>query len=88
MYKEDTEMLDSSSFGTQTDIEGVIANKIEPALSDKKTRNYYIEKFPKNFIDRFKCNLESSNIRNKFITGKFTNSKHQQIIVGSFTASR
>ena len=47
MYKEDTETLDSFSFSTQTDIEGVIANKIEPMLSDKKTRNYYIEKFPK-----------------------------------------
>ena len=74
MYKEDTETLDSFSFSTQTDIEGVIANKIEPMLSDKKTRNYYIEKFPKILLTDLNATWNQVTSATNLSTGKFTNS--------------
>ena len=38
------------SFITKTDIEGNIANIIEPILANKKVRNYYYNSFPKTLI--------------------------------------
>ena len=89
MYKEDTETLDSFSFSTQTDIEGVIANKIEPMLSDKKTRNYYIEKFPKILLTDLNATWNQVTSATNLSTGKFTNSATStNYQVGSFTASQ
>ena len=89
IYKEDTETLDSFSFSTQTDVEGVIANKIEPLLSDKKTRNYYIEKFPKILLTDLNATWNQVTSATNLSTGKFTNSSTgTNYQVGSFTASQ
>ena len=89
IYKEDTESMDTFSFATQTDIEAVILNKIEPLLSDKKTRNYYIEKFPKTLLTDLNATWNQVTSATNLSTGKFTNSATgTNYQVGSFTASQ
>ena len=89
IYKEDTESMDTFSFATQTDIEAVILNKIEPLLSDKKTRNYYIEKFPKILLTDLNATWNQVTSATNLSTGKFTNSATStNYQVGTFTASQ
>ena len=89
IYKEDTESISTFSFATQTDIEAVIANKIEPLLSDKKTRNYYIEKFPKILLTDLNATWNQVTSTTNVSTGKFTNSSTgTNYQVGQFTASQ
>ena len=46
LYKEILTTKDKFTFTTQTDIEGIIINNIEPILSGKKIRNYYSSEYP------------------------------------------
>ena len=46
VYKEFKNTKNSFDFQTQTDIEGVIVNTIEPLIKDNKILNFYYEKFP------------------------------------------
>ena len=46
LYKEILTTKDKFTFTTQTDIEGIIINTIEPILSGKKIRNYYSSEYP------------------------------------------
>ena len=42
IYKQENETVDNFDFSTQTDIEAVIINKIEPVLSETRLFNYFI----------------------------------------------
>ena len=46
LYKELLSKKEKFTFTTQTDIEGVIINVIEPILASKKIRNYYFSEYP------------------------------------------
>ena len=50
LYKEEYENKESFSFVTQSDVEGVILNQIEPLLSDIKMRNFYLSKYNKKIV--------------------------------------
>jgi len=47
IYKENIEKKTSFSFNTQTDVEGVIINLIEPILKDRKVKHFYADRYPK-----------------------------------------
>ena len=89
IYKEETENLDTFSFSTQTDIEGVIINQLEPLLSKNQTRNYYIEKFPKVFLNDLNPVWQQVTSSTNESTGKFIDAVNVlDYQVGTFTASQ
>jgi len=89
IYKEETENLDTFSFSTQTDIEGVIINQLEPLLSKNQTRNYYIEKFPKIFLNDLNPVWQQVTKSTNESTGKLIDAVNVlDYQVGTFTASQ
>ena len=89
IYKEETENLDTFSFSTQTDIEGVIINQLEPLLSKNQTRNYYIEKFPKVFLNDLNPVWQQVTSGTNESTGKLIDAVNVlDYQVGTFTASQ
>ena len=89
IYKEETENVDTFSFATQTDIEGVIINQLEPLLSKNQTRNYYIEKFAKILLtDLIPVWQQVTNSTNES-TGKLIDAVNVlDYQVGTYTASQ
>jgi hypothetical protein len=75
------------SFITKTDIEGAIANIIEPILADKKIRNYYYNSFPKTLVGDLNVSWNSETVDTNQNTGYFTNSVGIRSQLGAFTAS-
>ena len=75
------------SFVTKTDIEGAIANIIEPILADKKVKNYYYNSFPKILIGDLGVTWNAQTIDTNQNTGYFTNSVGVKTQLGTFTAS-
>ena len=78
---------DKFSFITKTDIEGNIANIIEPILANKKVRNYYYNSFPKTLIGDLGVTWNSQTIETNQNTGYFTNLANIRSQLGAFTAS-
>ena len=89
IYKEEFESIDSFTFNTQTDIEGIILNTVEPLLSNKKVRNYYIEKFPKILLTDLNTTWTAVTSSTNKTTGKiFDSTTTIDYQVGTFTASQ
>ena len=89
IYKEENETVDNFDFTTQTDIEAVIINKIEPMLANKNVRNYYIEKFPKILLTDLNATWVQTSKDTNSSTGKFNDSVSAvDYQVGGFTASQ
>ena len=89
IYKEETESIDTFSFTTQTDIEGIIINQLEPILSDNKTRNYFLEKFPKIFLNDLDPVWQQVTSSTNESTGKLIDAVNiLDYQVGTFTASQ
>jgi hypothetical protein len=75
------------SFVTKTDIEGAIANIIEPILKDKKVKNYYYNSFPKILVGDLGVTWNSLTVDTNQNTGYFTNAVGTRLQLGTFTAS-
>ena len=75
------------SFVTKTDIEGTIANVIEPILGNRKIKNYYLTKFPKTLVSDLGLVWNSNTIDTNLNTGYFSNSVGTRQQLGTFTAS-
>jgi lipoprotein-anchoring transpeptidase ErfK/SrfK len=75
------------SFVTKTDIEGAIANIIEPILKDKKVKNYYYNSFPKILVGDLGVTWVSQSLSTNQNTGYFINSSGVRSQLGTFTAS-
>ena len=87
VYKEYTIDKTSFNFDTQTDIEGIIINQIEPILDNKRVKHFYLDKFPK--INTFDLNVfwkVVSEDTNTF-TGQFESSTGEAYNVGTFTTN-
>ena len=75
------------SFITKTDIEGAVANIIEPILADKKVRNYYYNSFPKTLVGDLGVTWNSQTVDTNQNTGYFTNTVGTRSQLSAFTAS-
>ena len=75
------------SFITKTDIEGAIANIIEPILTDKKIKNYYYNSFPKILVGDLGVTWNNQSDNTNQTTGYFTNTVGSRLQIGAFTAS-
>jgi len=74
-------------FVTKTDIEGAIANVIQPVLENRKIKNYYLTNFPKILVGDLGLVWNSSTVDANQNTGYFTNAAGTRQQLGTFTAS-
>ena len=87
IYKEFFTNKTSFTFSTQTDIEGVIVNLVEPILANKKLLHFYMERFPKIFTaDLGVYWKEVSSDLNTF-TGYFEDLQNNPFNLGTFTSN-
>jgi len=87
IYKELLDLKTSFTFTTVTDVEGVIANTIEPILQDKKIRNFYLSEFPKLIVEDLGSVWNQSSAETNLSTGYFTNPNNVRVKVDTFTLS-
>jgi len=77
----------SFSFSTRTDIEGAIVNTIEPILTNKKVKNYYMNSFPKIFANDLNNSWTKLSDDTNRSTGYFKNQADVKSQLGTFTGS-
>ena len=87
LTREYLDTKEGFDFVTKTDIEGVIANIIEPILNNRKVKNYYLTKFPKTLVGDLNLTWKSVTKDTNLNTGYLTNSVGITQQLGSFTAS-
>jgi hypothetical protein len=88
LYKEEFTKKLNFSFETQSDIEGVILNKIEPILASSSTANFYYEKYPKLIVLDLNATWRSQTSFTNRSTGKFTDAENTfNYTVGGFTVN-
>lgn len=88
LYKEEFFKRVSFRFETQSDIEGVILNKIEPILASSSTANFYYEKYPKLIVSDLSATWRQQTSSTNRSTGKFTDAENTfDYTVGGFTVN-
>ena len=87
VYKEFLEPKQTFSFVTRTDVEGAIVNVIEPILSDRKVKNFYLNRFPKTLVGDLNVTWNNLTTDTNQSTGYFTSASGLRSELGTFTAS-
>jgi len=87
VYKEFYDSTDQFTFTTQTDIEGAIVNTVEPILKNRKTLNYYYDKFPDILVTDLGASFEQSTAETNRSTGVLKDIDGTNLSVGTFTAN-
>jgi|TARA_B110000977_G_scaffold98358_1_gene129383 hypothetical protein len=87
LYKEYTINKTSFNFDTQTDIEGIIINSVEPILDDKKVKHFYLDKFPKINTTDLNVYWNAVTEQTNTYTGKFQSLDATGYQVGTFTTN-
>ena len=91
IYKDYQEEKTKFSFVTKTDVEGIVANIIEPLLQDKNTRNFYYDQFTDqdytNLNIVWQQTTQDTNRSSGFVVdaGNATDTTAFKYIVSSFT---
>ena len=85
LYKQEYNAKQSFSFTTQSDIEGVIYNTIEPILGNAKTRNFYYSNFSKTIVSDLNATWNQITSETNLSTGYFSDLDGQRYTVGTFT---
>jgi len=87
IYKERIDQNETFSYVTRTDIEGIINNKIEPLIANKKLFNFYQDNFPliltTDVLVLWNQLTDGTNIS----TGYLKDDDNNKFEVGSFTQS-
>ena len=87
LYKEIFLEKSQFTFTTQSDIEGIINNTIEPILSSSNTRNFYLDQFPKTIVSDLNAKWSRSTTTTNQSTGRFLDSTDSPYMTGTFTAN-
>ena len=91
VYKEFIDRSTSFSFQTQTDIEGVIINEIEPIFKDKRVNHFYFDQYPEisaEDLNVFWVSIsKDNNTFTGFISDNQTTPSDGYARVGTFTTS-
>jgi hypothetical protein len=86
IYKEDFLNKKVFTFNTQTDIENVVINTLEPILSSVETKNFYITKFLKIVVSDLNINWKTAESYTNYTSGIFENANGTAQTVGTFTS--
>jgi hypothetical protein len=87
IYKEYTTDKTSFTFQTQTDIEGVIINRLEPILDNRRVRHFYLDQFTQILTLDLGVYWKSVSENTNTYTGFFEDVDGQGFNVGSFTSN-
>ena len=87
IYKEEFLRKTSFSFNTQSDIEGIIYNTIEPILSSSNTNNFYLGKYGKIIVSDLGVTWSQATKATNRSTGFFIDSDSARQKVSSYTAN-
>ena len=87
VYKEYYDSTNQFTFNTQTDIEGAIVNTVEPILKNRKTLNYYYDKFPDILVTDLGASFEQATSDTNRSTGVLKDIDETNLSVGTFTAN-
>ena len=87
VYKEFIDKKTSFSFTTQTDIEGVEINLIEPILQDRKVKHFYSDRFAKVLTGDLSAYWESVSEDTNTYTGYFRDNDSIVFRVGTSTTN-
>jgi len=87
LYRQSIEEKQTFTFATQTDIEGIILNTIEPILKDRKVLNFYYKEFPRIFTSDLSATWVQSTSDTNQSTGYLEDVDGQPYTVGSFTSN-
>ena len=88
VYRENINDLNTFTFSTRTDIEGVIINKIEPVLSETRLFNYFINQFPDVLVDDLNASFVQSTKGNNISTGLLQDPDSLKYDAGPTTTSQ
>ena len=87
LYRQEVEERQTFTFATQTDIEGIILNTIEPILKDRKILNFYYKEFPKIFTSDLSASWVQNTAETNRSTGYLIDTDDAPYTVGSFTSN-
>jgi hypothetical protein len=87
LYKQALSEKAKFTFRTQTDIEGVVLNTIEPLLKDRKLLNFYYQNFPKILTTDLGATWSQSTSGTNSSTGLLQDAEGQLYSVGSFATN-
>ena len=87
IYKQEYNKKVNFSFNTESDIEGVIYNTIEPIISSVETRNFYEERYDNIFVNDLDTYWNQVTEQSNRSTGYFESQNNNIYEVGSFTTS-
>lgn len=85
IYKEDFLSKKTFTFNSQTDIENVVINTIEPILSSVEVKNFYMTNFSKIIVSDLNINWKTAESYTNYTTGIFENANRVAQPVGTFT---
>ena len=87
LYKQIFLEKSQFTFTTQSDIEGIINNTIEPILGSSNTRNFYLDQYPKTIVSDLNAKWIRSTTSTNQSTGRFLDSTDSPYMTGTFTAN-
>lgn len=87
IYREEYTEKSKFSFATQTDIEGIIYNLVEPIVSSKNMRNFYYQKYNNILVDDLNATWEVETAATNRYTGRLKNPSGNYLPVSGFTAN-
>ena len=87
LYKEEYENKSAFSFVTQSDVEGVILNQIEPILSDTKMRNFYLSKYNKIIVSDLNAKWNPGTNTTNYSAGYFSDQDGAPYTIGTYTSN-
>jgi hypothetical protein len=86
VYREDSLNKRIFTFNTQTDIENVIINTVEPILSSTEVKNFYMLNFSKINTADLNINWKTAESYTNYTSGVFENITKEIQSVGTFTS--
>ena len=87
LYKEEFSNKTGFNFTTQSDIEGIIYNTIEPLLNKPSTMNFYLEKYNKILVSDLNINWQLTTTATNRSSGYLIDLDNVKIKIGTYTAS-
>lgn len=75
------------SFNTESDIEGVIYNTVNPIIASTEVQNFYFDQFPKIDVTDLSASWNNSTSTVDVYSGFITNTDNENYSLGSFTST-
>ena len=87
IYKEYFQEKEYFDFATQSDVEGVILNTIEPLLGSTNIANFYFSEYTKRIVSDLNATWNQNSQSTNLSTGYFTDIDGVPYLTGTFTGN-